>query len=294
MPGNQLTNTLNIKQSEPSIRTMKSDVSEFLANTKPSLIKMLSTQIEEERMNRPTRRNFASDYAGKIGAAIAVLVAIGVLAAGGYAAFRFFQKTPSQRGNVLVPQPFFRTELSDTVAIPEIRNGALEPILKERAAITDPGAVMKRLIAMTENADGTVRAISANEFLVTAGISASTVLTKTFYGPAMPLYFKSNRGVRFAVLLQTSDADRARSELLHDETNLAFKWSVIFLNQTPEIKILPYEDRIYRNINYRIIPLEPVNDLQLVYGIFPAKNYLIVAASEETFQVIVNRLFEAS
>jgi len=82
--------------------------------------------------------------------------------------------------------------------------------------------------------------------------------------------------------------------LLRDEHNLAFNWSAMFLNQKPEIKIIPYEDRIYRNISYRAAPFDRVNDIQLVYGVFPAKDYLIFASSEETFRAIINRLYEAS
>ena len=291
----EFSNTTEIQKLGTNVRTMKSDVSEFLASTKPSLIKILSNQIEEERAGRGVKPSLGAHYAGKIGAALVVLVSIGVLAAGGYVAFRLFKKAPEQTANVLIPQPFFRTELSETIELGELRDGNPAERLSQSARIEETGDLMKRLIILTENDDGkSMRVVSAEEFFEAVDVRGTPAFAKTLSGPVMPLSHKSAAGMRFAMLLLTNDANRARAELLRNEHNLAFNWSAIFLDQKPEIKILPYEDRIYRNISYRIAPFDPVNDLQLAYGVFSAKDYLIFASSEETFRAVINRLYEAS
>ena len=291
----EFSNTTEIQKLGTNVRTMKSDVSEFLASTKPSLIKILSNQIEEERAGRGVKPSLGAHYAGKIGAALVILASIGVLAAGGYVAFRLFKKAPEQTANVLIPQPFFRTELSETMDLSELRGGSPGEKLSRSARIKETGDLMKRLIILTENDGGEpLRAVNAEEFFEAVDIRGTPAFLKTLSGPVMPLSHKSAGRTRFAVLLLTNDANRARAELLRDEHNLAFEWPVIFLDQKPEIKILPYEDRIYRNISYRIAPFDPVNDLQLAYGVFSAKDYLIFASSEETFRAIINRLYEAS
>ena len=56
---------------------------------------------------------------------------------------------------------------------------------------------------------------------------------------------------------------------------------------------MPFEDRIYRNISYRFAAAG-INGDQFLYGAFPAKNYIVITSSEETFRLIIDRLYEAS
>ncbi|OHA01911.1 MAG: hypothetical protein A3C11_00265 [Candidatus Sungbacteria bacterium RIFCSPHIGHO2_02_FULL_49_12] len=286
---------LELHKSGQNIRTMKSDVSEFLASTKPSLIKLLSTQMEEERGGASRAHlGIGQNYAGKIGAVLVVLVSVGVVALGGYIGYRALQKPPLQQENVLIPQALFQVGSSETTQLASTNTGTLSPKLISAAGSFDQGATMKRLIILKED-NGTVRSITASEFLTAADIQAPAIVSKTFSAPIMPVFYKSANGTRLALIAPTSDPDRVRAELLKNEPSLAFDWSTIFLNQKPVISITAlYEDRIYRNISYRRVIFDPSHDNGIVYGIFPAKNYFIITTSDETFKIIINRLYESS
>ena len=76
------------------------------------------------------------------------------------------------------------------------------------------------------------------------------------------------------------------------EPLLPIAFRPFFFDEKPEGLIAPFQDRSYRNIDWRYIKLSEEEDLGIGYAIFPAKNLLVVATSKETMEIVINRLFE--
>src|SRR3989344_2356260 len=289
----QATPQATAPEPHPNIRTMKSDVSEYLRATKPSLIKMLTSQIEGEKVGSVRVRESARDYAGFIGAILIVLISIGVLGAGGYFIYKMFNKVPVQQANIVIPQPLFVIDGSETVSAGLPNNGDLISLLNKSAPSNASPGSLRRLVFLTELGDGSVRSLRPDEFLKGAGVRASQIFLAALTGPVMPVYAVTSQGARLALVMPTNDPDRARSELLNRGSFILFNWQSLFLDRKPELKVVPFEDRIYRNISYRFAAAG-INGDQFLYGAFPAKNYIVITSSEETFRLIIDRLYEAS
>ena len=281
----------NSKEPEhkgPNIRTMKSDISEFLASTKPSLVQILTTQVEAERAAEdegPKVRQTA-----RIFAAVGIILIVGTL---GYLGYRYFLPSSSEEAGTLIPQPFFSVDKSVTV---EYKTGrSLMPSILDNAKVVESRGVIKRLVALGVSSDNQkVSQLATEAFLKAAGIEMPSGIYPALADTLMPLYYRGEFGTRLALVIKTNDPARAFDQLFRNEPELANWWSALFLGENVAPRIIPFEDRVYKNISYRILALDTARDLQMVYAIFPAKNYLIITSSEEPLRVIINRLFQAS
>jgi len=289
----QITPQTAAPEPHPNVRTMKSDVSEYLRATKPSLIKMLTSQIENDKTERVRPRETARNYTGLVGAILIVLISIGVLGVGGYFIYKMFNKVPVQQANIVIPQPLFAVDGSETVSARLPNGGDLISVLNKHIPSNVSMGSLRRLVILTELGDGSVRSLRPDEFLKGAGVRASQIFLAALTGPVMPVYAATSQGARLALVMPTNDPDRARSELLNSESSILFNWQSLFLDRKPELKVVPFEDRIYRNISYRFAAAG-INGDQFLYGAFPAKNYIVITSSEETFRLIIDRLYEAS
>lgn len=277
------------EKKEPNIRTMKSDVSEFLASTKPSLIQMLTSQVEAERAPQEEYPKTAS-FMKTLGL-LGILLALG---AGGYLGYRYFQPSEPGEAGTLIPQPFFSVDKSVTI---EYRGPAanLAGKIAENSRLAERQGTLKRLVVLGTSGDKSKAfQLNTEDFLKAAAIEMPPGISAALSNPTMPVYYWGKSGSRLALIIKTSDPERALEALLRGESGLAGQWANLFLGEMPTVRIVPFEDRVYKNINYRILPLDAERDLQIVYGIFAAKNYLIITTSEEAFKIILNRLFQAS
>lgn len=266
---------------------MKSDISEFLKDTKPSLIQMLATQVEEERSGVQREKRMDVPWLKAASAFIFFLM----LLAGGYAGYQYVVKAPPEDANVIIPQPFFTVEKTTALQyIPRELENLRSAIKKEKGG--EKRGSLKRLVVLIEEM-GVIRHITPSEFVSTTGIRIPELLLPTLTA-VMPVYYEGANGVRLAVIFKSSDPKRFLDIFFRTESGLITGWDPLFLDITPPTRIIGFEDRLYRNIGYRILPLDPELDLSITYGLYPAKNYLILTSSEEAFKVIVDRLFEAS
>lgn len=277
---------------QANIRTMKSDISEFLKDTKPSLIQMITAEeprriaeeIEEDE--RPKRRP-----AGLI-ALIGVLMLL--LGAGGFFAYRLLRPATTQEATLKIPQPLFSVEKSSTVRITSRESATPYEKSLNRGDVSDRSGSITRIIPLFSEDSAATRALSAVEFLAAADIRLPSKAVSRLEGSYMPILFRLGQSWRQGLILKISDRQRVFEALLEEEPSMAQHWASLFPNRLPPTRIVPFEDREYRNVGYRILPLDPSSDVQLAYGFFSAKNYLIVTDSEEAFRAVINRLFQAS
>lgn len=280
--------TLNFAEDRKvNVRTMKSDISAFLKETKPSLVQLISTQTEAERLSEP-REGRGRRYLEML---VILAVSLVFIAAIGFLAWQ--KLAPSGNGKnhtAVIPQPFFSVEKFATIDYrPEIKN--LKEKIREAALATEKAGTMKRVVVLY-SAPASVTTLDGNDFLREAGINAPGDAAPSLTGPIMLIAHKAGVGTRLATVMKTSDARRVFEILIRNERDALLTWRGLFLNAPPPPKNLTFEDRDYRNINYRILTIDDASDLRIIYAIFPAKEYIVAASSRETFQEIINRLYE--
>lgn len=284
--------TFNYGEKKINVRTMKSDISAFLKETKPSLVQLLATQVESERAATEDRSPH------RLQSAIIILISLAFLAGIGILVWqKFLFPSQNQNSSLAIPQPFFSVETSATI---EHRAGSLpaqagQPSLTETikaaALITEKVGTMKRILVLDAKKDSR-ETLGANDLLREAGIIMPKETTLALSGPVMLVSHRTPHGMRLAVVVKTSDVRRVFEGVLRSERTILPDWRGLFLNPPPEAKTSTFEDHDYRNLNYRSLTLDTGSDLTLIYGMFPAKEYLVIATSKETFQEIINRLFE--
>lgn len=270
-----------------SVRTMKSDISAFLKETKPSLVQLISTQTTAERLSEPSERQARRRL--EILAIIAISLVF--LAAIGFLAWQKLVPGGSEKNHTaVIPQPFFSVEKFAAIDYrPETRN--LKEKIREAALATEKTGVMKRIVAIYSTPTS-VATLDGNDFLKEADVAVPRDAAPSLTGPVMLIAHKAGAGTRLATVIKTGDARRVFEILIRNERDALLIWRGLFLNTPAAPKNITFEDRDYRNINYRILTIDEAGDLRVIYGIFPAKEYIIAASSRETFQEIVNRLYE--
>ena len=97
-----------------------------------------------------------------------------------------------------------------------------------------------------------------------------------------------------AFIVRAKDDDRALFQMLSWEPALPFAFQS-FLS-TPFTSInASFQDRSYRNIDWRFIPASDTNPSQGVgYGLFRATHLLIIATDEDAMKIIIDRLFKTT
>lgn len=269
---------------------MRSDVAEYLKETKPSLIQLITNEeplaVAERELEPKRPKNFAWLWL-TVGAAV-------VLLGTGYGAYILTRTTPIKEAELKIPQPLISVEESSVV---NVTSGDQETPYEKtiaRGNASEHEGDVTRIVAVIGSDMENPRVLTAVEFLRASEISLPPGTADLLAGSYMPFIYKTGFGNRSGLILKIKDQDRVFQALLGSESAMHEDWATMFPARTPPTRIIPFEDREYRNISYRVLALAPEQDLVLIYGFFPAKNYLIVATSEEAFRLIVNRLFLAS
>ncbi len=81
--------------------------------------------------------------------------------------------------------------------------------------------------------------------------------------------------------------------MLSWEPGLLRTFTPFFFDEKVNSVIAPFEDRTYRNIDWRYLKLSQDKDLGIAHAVFPAGNILIITMSKEAMETTINRLFDA-
>lgn len=272
----------------PAIRTMRSDVSEFLKSGRPSLVSLLTRELASEAGRFPGRRRPRA--ALRLLAAAVALAA--VLAAGLFALLgRSRAPPPTSAPEAALPPPAIFYEATSEVTI---GNGAELPRrLSEAGQSAQPVGSFRRLSIRLGSAAAR-RPPALAEFLLFIGARslAESDLGGAAEGPPQFFVYRGQSGPRFGLIVGVRSPARPLAALFSAEPSLVTELTPLFLAGPPPATLGGYEDRTYRNLDYRYLPLDPAQDLGLGYLYFPANRRIIIATSEETVRLTVNRLLE--
>lgn len=269
----------------PAIRTMKSDVERLFKNTKPSLLQIIGQGTLEELP--PKGRHLSSRllYAGGT-------ILIGALVLG----LGFYFYAPSGGApapqKLIPPAPFFATEAARTITV-DIKNRASFLRLMEDSSFEfERAGTVKRVLIKVQDGP-TERFATVADMLRFWQVNSPQNFLTELGAPLMTFFYFGTGGSRFGFLVPTKDSDRTLASLLSWESNILADFRPLLFDAKPERAVAPFEDRTYRNIDWRYMKLSEKQDLGIGYAVFPAKNLLLVATNKETMETIISRLFDA-
>lgn len=267
---------------------MRTDVETLYKTTKPSLIQIINKGVN---VPLPRRGVEKSSLGKRILAWLILGISIFLLGGGSYYFYRSYQ----QRNNAefrqsLVPPPsFFATETARTVSVEKDDRAVFLRLMLDSARELERGGTFKRIILKiqepTHERFGTLDDIlQFYQIAPPAGFLSQIDPTLTAF------FYYSPGGSRFGAVVKTRDRERTLRDLLNWEPSLAHDFAPLFFNEKPETVLAPFEDRTWRNIDWRFLKLSQSEDLGIGYAVFPATNYLIIATSRETMETVINRL----
>ena len=262
---------------------MRSDISEFLKTTKPSLISILARQVQEgeERPPSPNR--------------LWLWLSLGALAAaaagGGFWYFRAGHGAPEPAPAArATPAPFVFFETTNDTAIAPTRQ-ALRTALAASGQTGAPGS-FQRIIVRIKDDTGPDAIPDLSRLLAVAESHPPAALAESIAGPPQLFRYQAASGAEFGLMAETRNPARALQSLLTAEPSLARDFDFLFTGNPPPQAFAPYQDLIYRNISFRYLNLDPNRDRGLGYLLFPARRLIVMATSEATMRTVIDRLFE--
>lgn len=280
-------------ERKPALHTMQSDA-ELLKITSPSLLKRINQET--------TKRNKLTTNAGtlfslppktylRIGTIAVIFSLIGI---GWY----FLQpllneaETP-QPAKLTPPQQLFTSEASRTVNVNSRDVDQFLRLMEDSYRETERTGTIKRiLVKLTDGPQE--RYMSTTDFFEFYRMAPPKNLLEISEKDIMPFFYYGQDGARFGAAIKVKSFDRAFAGMLEWETSLPQGFKPLFFNENPDIlSSSQFEDRTYRDIDWRFLKLSQEKDLGVAYTVFPAKNVLVVTTSKSSMESVINRLFEA-
>ena len=272
------------RKSAPSIRTMKSDVSEFLKTSKPSLISVLARQTQwEDYRDEKTKPAWLKILAASV-------AAVAVVAGGAMIYFQFVRKAaPVVSDKSIIPPALIFFEDVKEVNIGKTRRelaAALAALGRAQEAVGS----LNRLVITVKNDSGQKQVIESGEFFTLASDNEPPILSENI--SALPQFFvyRQNSGPAFGMLMEVRNPPRALQDLLAEEPALQQKLRFMFLGSPPSSVLEPFRDVTYRNIDFRYLNMDPVRELGIGYMYFPAKRIIVITTSVEAMRLVIDRL----
>lgn len=274
------------KPRRPVIRTMQSDTEELFKNNRPTVSQMINP--ETRRLGYTTPSGFPKLLL--FGGGVVVLLGLGFL---GWKFFIPEEPSVTFPTKSPVPSPFFTPETSRTITIKD--GDRKQFLLLMQDALNEQeryGTIKRLLIKIQEGANE--RYATLNDFLSFYRLSPPDNFTSQITGPLMTFIYYSPDGNRLGLAAKTKDPDRTLAGLLSWESSAIIDLQPLFFGEKPGQILSPtFEDRVYRNIDWRFLKLSQTKDFGIGYTIFPANNVVVLTFSKDGVETAINRLFEA-
>lgn len=283
----------NQRAKEPSIRTMRSDMAEFLRKTKPSLVALLSrqAQADEARGFGPRDSRFS---ALKI---ILAVIILALAAAGGFFLYQYLRprlwpQPPPAPSPVSFPPSFiFFESVTETVLDQEQR--ALASLLKKAGEESQPAGTFRRIVIRSRNETAGNPVIETGSFFGLMSDRVPAGFLKAARGLPQFFIYQQSSGPRFGVMAEVSDSGLAIGAFSSWEPSMQKDLELFFLGSPPPATFDGFQSLTYKNLDFRYLKIERDRDAGLGYLYFPARRLIIIATSEEAIHLAINRLLES-
>lgn len=278
------------EKERPAIRTMKSDVETLFKTTKPSLLDVIGREAAVPTHTRASRqipfsRNFVILLIG--GVALALI-------AGGTAWWFLAPATtsPGKTQKLIPPSPLFATESSRTITADIRDRAAFISLMRDAARETEREGTAARIVLKVKDG-GEERFGTLSDIFGLYGIAPPEWFLSEIQSHPMLFFWYGAGGPRFGFAAEVRDSDRVFSQMLTWESSLFIDARPFLFDETPGAIVTPFEDRTYRNIDWRFLKLSQTEDLGIGYTVFPVGNILIFTTAKGEMETVINRLFDA-
>lgn len=280
---------------KPVIRTMRSDAEELFKTTKPSLIQMIGTQ----QATPPTPDRQTSRIPLLLTFGIILIFIVGV----GGGVFFFIRQmgaggaTQPAGGSAPVsvraaPPPYFATESSRTITVKKQDRAGFLRLMEDSWREEEREGMVKRLIIMLQ--DGPQEyPVALTDFLELWRIAPPASLTQRLDQNLMAFLYQGKTGNRLGFAARTREPERTFADMLSWEPSILAGITPLFFDERANAIVAPFEDRTYRNIDWRYLKLSQERDLGVGYAVFPAGNIFVLTIGKEGMETVINRLYDA-
>lgn len=271
------------KGRPPAIRTMRSDIAEFLRTTKPSLISIIARQAESGRIEPAKRRG--RPVAIAIGLALA---GAGLIGAGGLALWRLANPTPAApAASTAMTRPTLTADATSQVTIAP-QADELGRAIAAAGSRGEPGSLQHLAISI-RRASAQPQAPTAAELFAIIGADPPAGFAASLAGTVELYFHRRSGGAALIIIAEAQHPARALQGLIAWEPSLASDLAPLVPGGL-EATIEPFRDFTYRNIDYRYLELDAAADRGIGYLHFPGKRRIVIATSAEALRLAIERL----
>lgn len=270
-----------------AIRTMKSDVAELFKTTKPSLMGLIGQEASAKNFAKKEERGDSKKIYFYSAVLLVIFIFLGV---GAYLLSLKKEPEPIREIKLVPPAPLFATETSRTISIRIDNRAQFLQLVEDSMQEIEREGTIKRLTIKLQNESGE-RFASVKDFLNFYRINPPAGLLEGLNDNVMFFIYHGSGGNRIGLAVGTRDANRTWRDLIFWESSLLSDLQPLFFTEKPEIVIAPFEDRTYRNVDWRFLKLSQEKDLGIGYTTFNAGNILILTTGKEAMETAINRLF---
>lgn len=279
---------------------MKSDAEELMKTEKPSLIKIAAESRRPVSIpGIPVPKRPMSFI--MIGAIIAGLILLG---GGGLAVFYAYRSrispvkspddiiTPDQT-RIPPPTPYFATETSRTITVKKTDRAEFARLMADTWHEKEREGTVKRIIIKVQ--DGPIeRFATLGDFFELWRIAPPQEIVNQASGMLMAFMYAGPTGNRLGFAVRTDEPERTFAHMLRWEPSLLAQATPLFFDERAgSILSSFFEDRTWRNIDWRYMKLSPEKDIGIGYLIFPVGDLFVFTTSKEATEAVINRLFDA-
>lgn len=267
---------------------MKSDVDAVLRYGRPPIGQMLNT-------DGPTFSLLKKQRAVRWYIALALA---GLLFLGGGGALYYLKVFlhPARQSQEIKrfppPAPLFTSDASRTITIAPGDAVRFKTLMEDSLREFEREGTVKRILVKVEDAIAE-RYLATAEFFQLYRIQPPTNVLSRLDSVLMTYVSYGPDGSRLGIAARTKDRDRTLRDLLEWEPGMANALRPLLFNEIVQSPIGSFEDRSYRNIDWRYLKLSPEEDVGIAYGVFPAGNILVITTSKTSMETTINRLFDA-
>lgn len=277
-----------------AIRTMRTDADELIRTTKPSLIQTLA------REQRPLSGAPIAKKRSPLG--VVALLAVVVLTAGGGVWFfwRNISFAPSPAKNqtstnlARTPPPlaYFATETSRTISVKKTDRAEFLRLMNDAWHEQERAGTVKRIVIKVQDGPNE-RFATLTDFFDLWRVAPPQELIDLADQNLMVFIYSEASGNRLGFAVRARDTERMFAAMLRWEPSLLAQITPLFFDERTDTIVAPFEDRTYRNIDWRYLKLSQDKDAGIGYGTFAATNLFIFTTGKESMETAINRLFDA-
>ena len=276
------------KPRDPSIHTMESDTKELFARGRQSVAQMIGKAREEPAAR--TNRRHATAYLTFGLVMIAFFVLGGILwSTRGYWLWLVTPRTPDTPQTLQLPPPFFATEATRTISTRRDDQSAFLLFMEDALSETEREGVMKRIIIILRDAGGE-RYANFEDIMRFYAINAPGPLLDRLDDSFMAYAYYGTDGSRLGLAAGVKDVTRALRDLFDWERSMAQDTAPLFIGTFVPPRGESFQDRAYRNIDWRYLPFSEESDLGLGYAMFSAHRVFVITTSADMMERTIDRI----